>query len=87
MIDCKNTALELTTKLLANASEPEWLALSSNMQKVVEYLLWDCYKDGLASHLAGASPCIFVDLDRLLALIYKALGSFILLYHYVMMHH
>ena len=69
--------MELTTKLLADASEPEWLVLSGNMQKVLEYLLWDCYKDGLASHLAGASPCIFVDLDRLLALTYKALGMVI----------
>ena len=66
--------MERTTKLLVDASEPEWLVLSSNMQKVLEYLLWDCYKDGLASHLAGASPCVFVDLDRLLAMVYKALG-------------
>ena len=66
--------MRLVNELLAICGEPEWLVANDKLVSVIEYMLWETCKDGLGLHLAGASPCLFVDLDRMFALLYKALG-------------
>ena len=65
----------LVTDMLSACDEPEWAVSNEKFYKVMEYMLWDTFRSGLTLHLAGCSQCIFVDLDRLMALLSKALGK------------
>ena len=60
--------------ILEKCESPTWLVTNDNVQKILEYLLWDSIKCGVSQNLAGCAPCIFLDTDRLLALLRKALG-------------
>ena len=61
--------------ILEKCDSPTWLVTNEKIQKVLEYLLWDSFKCGISQNLAGCAPCIFLDTDRLLALLRKALGK------------
>ena len=65
----------MTDILDSVATEPEWIMVNENFIKYVEFGLWDCFRTGISSHLAGTSPCTFMDLDKLMALLGKALGN------------
>ena len=61
--------------ILEKCESPTWLVTNEKIQKVLEYLLWDSIKTGISQNLAGCAPCIFLDTDRLLALLRRALGK------------
>ena len=67
--------MQQLTALLMDASEPEWILLNEKLHKVIEFALWDTARDGLALHLNGTTPCSFIDTDKLLALLAKAIGK------------
>ena len=73
-LDCANATLQALAKILESCGTPEWLVQSENMFELLEYFLFDTIKNGISLHLAGASPCLFYDTDRLLALVRSALG-------------
>ena len=56
-------------------SEPEWILMNLEFHKALEYALWDTAREGLSLHLNGTTPCSFLDTDKLLALLAKALGK------------
>ena len=64
----------MVTDMLMTCDEPEWVVSNEKFLKVMEYMLWDTLRSGISLHLAGCSQCIFVDLDRLMALLSKSLG-------------
>lgn len=66
----------VTTDILDTCcSEPEWLITNEALLRFVEFLLWDTFREGISSHLAGSTPCLFPDTDKLIALVRKALGK------------
>ena len=67
----------MTTDILDSCcADPEWLITNEGFFRIVEFLLWDTFREGISTHLAGATPCLFPDTDKLLALIRKALGKY-----------
>ena len=72
---CGEKTLGLFSRLLAVCDEPEWAVTNEKFVKVLEYMLWDAFKKGVSMHLAECSKCVFIDLDIMLALLSKALGS------------
>ena len=54
----------------------EWLLTNPKMMQVVQFLLWEQFREGISNHCANASPCIFIELDQLMGLVKTALGDF-----------
>ena len=54
----------------------EWLLTKEGMLQILEYFLWDQFREGISGHCAGVAPCLFVECDQLLAMIKSALGEF-----------
>ena len=70
----------ITDILDSVATEPEWILVNDSFIKYLEFGMWDCLRNGISAHLAGTCPCTFPDLDKLMALLGKALGELILSY-------
>ena len=68
--------LGMVTDILNSCcSEPEWMILNVEFIKYIEFGLWDSFREGVSAHMAGTCPCTFPDLDKLLAMLYKAQGQ------------
>ena len=74
-IDCRNATLSILASLLSDCESPSWLLANEKLLTIVEYMLWDAARLGLSQHLSGTAPCLLYDLERLLALVRKALGK------------
>ena len=74
-IVCTNQLMNLLTDLLDECSEPVWLVTNTDIIKTIEFALWESLRLGISGHLAGLTPCTAHDLDRLLALLRKAIGK------------
>ena len=58
--------------------EPVWMARKESLTKYIEFFLMDFLREGLSQHLAGNTPCNFIDLEKLIAPLQFALGEFLI---------
>ena len=56
-------------------AEPEWMAKKEKFARIVEYYLMESLREGMAMHLMRETPCIAIDLQKLVALFQYALGK------------
>ena len=61
--------------ILEKCESVVWLVRNEKVVSILEFLLWDSFREGMSYHLSGTSPCICFDLERLLALAKNALGE------------
>ena len=55
--------------------DPEWMAKKSDFARILEYYLYESAREGLAMHLMRETPCVAIDLSKLIALLQYALGK------------
>ena len=72
----KSQVLELALEILEKHYVAEWLLTTPKMMQVLQFLLWEQYREGFSNHCANASPCIFVELDQLMGVVKTALGDY-----------
>ena len=56
-------------------AEPEWMAKKENLPRMIEYYLMEALREGMAMHLMRETPCIAIDLQKLISLLQFALGK------------
>ena len=72
---CANQLVGIVTDMLDTCSEPKWLVSNDSFQKYLEFVLWESFRYGVSLHCSGSGPCLWIDTDKLLALIRKAMGK------------
>ena len=55
--------------------DPEWMAKKENLARMLEYYLYEGLRKGMAMHLMRETPCVAIDLEKLLTLFQYALGT------------
>ena len=58
--------------------EPLWMAKKEGLSRMIEFYLMDAIREGLSQHLAGITPCNFIELEKLMTPLTFALGNFVL---------
>ena len=61
-------------QILEKCDSVTWLVTNDKVISILEFMLWDCLKEGVSYHLSGTSPCMMFDLERLLVLTKNSLG-------------
>ena len=82
-LESRDATLSLLATILTDCESPSWLLANEKLVTVMEYMLWDATRIGLAQHLSGTAPCLLYDLERLLSLIRRALGRPRSIYSYI----
>lgn len=59
--------------------EPIWMAKKAGLPRLLEFYLMDALREGLSQHLANITPCNFLELNKLIALLQFALGKMVTL--------
>ena len=74
-LDNRTATLRDMATILEKCESVVWLVKNEKVVSILEFLLWDSFREGMSYHLSGTSPCICFDLERLLALARNALGE------------
>ena len=56
--------------------DPEWMAKKNDFARMLEYYLYDSAREGMAMHFMRETPCVAIDLSKLVALFQFALGKY-----------
>ena len=56
-------------------AEPEWMAKKENLPRITEYYMMEALREGMAMHLMRETPCVAIDLQKLLAMLQYSLGK------------
>ena len=51
------------------------MAKKEALPRLIEFYLMDALREGLSQHLANITPCNFLELNKLIALLQLALGK------------
>ena len=73
-LEAKKDAMSVLTEILM-IGDPEWMAKKADFARILEYYLYESAREGLAMHLMRETPCVAIDLNKLLALFQYALGK------------
>ena len=57
--------------------EPLWMAKKEGLARMIEFYLMDAIREGLSQHLAGITPCNFIEFEKLMTPLTFALGNFV----------
>ena len=72
----KSQVLDLALEILEKHSVAEWILTTPKMMQILQFLLWEQYREGISNHCANASPCIFIELDQFMGVLKTALGEY-----------
>ena len=66
---------EILTKICM-MEEPIWMARKDSLARHIEFFMMDALREGLSQHLAGNTPCNFIELDGMITPLQFALGRY-----------
>ena len=52
------------------------MARKESLARYIEFFMMDALREGLSQHLAGNTPCNFIELDKMLTPLQFALGQY-----------
>ena len=61
--------------ILDTCTEPGWLVTNDQLHRYLEFSLWESFRFGVSLHCSGASPALWIDTDKILALVRKSMGK------------
>ena len=73
--ESKADAIEILVKICM-MQEPFWMAKKGKLPRIIEYYLMESLREGLSQHLANATHCNFIDLNKLITHLQYALGRY-----------